>query len=120
MLRGTPGDYDSVDEWEPGELVEVDATGCGCLMFETSIFKKMPQPWFKFRHLKTGEGVGEDIGFCSDLKNNGFQIFVDTSVPSGHLTTLNVTDSTYRLFRAMKLEEHKKNLARALDDGLDK
>jgi len=117
LLRGTPGDYESIDEWKPGELVEVDATGCGCLLFEMSVFRKMPRPWFKFRYLKSGEGLGEDIGFCSDLKNNGYKIFVDTTVPSGHLTTLNVTDSTYRLYKAMKTEEYKKNLERALDGG---
>ncbi len=117
MLKGTPGDYDSIDEWEEGELVEVDATGCGCLLFEMSVFRKMKYPWFKFRRLPTGEGLGEDIGFCADLKDNGFKIFVDTSVPSGHLTTLCVTDQTYRLFKQMKTEQHQKNLKRALDSG---
>ena len=32
MLRGSPVEgYESVDKWEDGELVEVDATGTGCL-----------------------------------------------------------------------------------------
>jgi hypothetical protein len=117
MLRGVPGDYDSIDEWQEGELVEVDATGAGCLLFNMSVFRKMPAPWFKFRFLESGEGVGEDIGFCSELKNAGYKIYVDTTVPCGHLTTLCVNDATYRLYKQMKTEEYKKNLERALDKG---
>ncbi len=117
MLRGSLGDYESIDEWKPGELVEVDATGCGCLMFEMSVFRKMPKPWFKFRHLDGGEGIGEDIGFCSDLKDAGYKIYVDTTVPSGHLTTLCVDDGTYRLYKSVKRKEHKIRAAQALNDG---
>lgn len=117
MLRGSLGDYDSIDEWTEGELVEVDATGAGCLLFEMSVFKKMPRPWFKFRHLKTGEGIGEDIGFCSDLKDAGYKIYVDTTVPSGHLTTLIVNHATYKLYKSVKIKEHKMLMEKALDNG---
>lgn len=119
MLRGKLGNYESIDEWQDGELVEVDATGAGCLMFDTSVFRKMPKPWFKFRHLKSGEGIGEDIGFCSDLKEAGYRIFVDTSVPSGHLTTLCVNDATYRLYKSVKIQQRQK-IHMALDNGENK
>jgi hypothetical protein len=119
MLRGKLGDYESIDEWKEGELMEVDATGAGCLLFDMSVFRKMPKPWFKFRHIKTGEGIGEDIGFCSDLKEAGYKIFVDTTVPSGHLTTLCVNHQTYLLYKAMKIEQHKKAMAKALSNGVN-
>jgi len=105
MLRGKLGDYESIDEWEEGELVEVDAAGAGCLLFDMSVFRKMSPPWFAFRHLETGEGIGEDIGFCSDLREAGYRIFVDTTVPSGHLTTLCVTKATYDLYKAVKVKQ---------------
>ncbi len=107
--------YDSVDEWEEGSLVEVDATGAGCLMFDMSVFRKLSYPWF--RNDKAPKGappIGEDIGFCQDLKAAGYRIFVDTSVPAGHLTTMVVNTATNRLYRSMKERQHKKNLEQAL------
>lgn len=119
MLRietdGVRTGYVSVDDWEEGELVEVDATGAGCLMFDMQIFKDMPKPWFRFqKNADTGATIGEDIGFCQDLKAAGYRIFVDTSVPSDHLTTLAVNRATNKLYRAMKDAQHKQALERAL------
>jgi len=115
MLRGKPGEYYGVDEWEKDELVECDATGAGCLMFDMKVFRAMPRPWFKFRRLEeTGEGIGEDIGFCCDLKAAGYKIFVDTSVPSDHLTTMAVNHQTYKLYKSMKIKQHKDALEAAL------
>lgn len=120
MLKGTAGDYESIDEWEEGALVEVDATGAGCLMFDMQIFRDMPKPWFKFRSLdKTGETIGEDIGFCVDLKNAGYKIYVDTTIPSGHLTTLCVNRQTYNLYKSMKTKQHGEALKKALCNNID-
>lgn len=120
LLRGKLGDYESIDEWKDGELVEVDATGAGCLMFNMEVFRKMPRPWFKWRKIETGEGVGEDIGFCSDLKAAGYHIFVDTSIQCGHLTTLCVDKNTYALYKSVKIKQHKEALQRALSNGESK
>lgn len=94
--------YEPIDEWKDGELVEVDATGGGCLMFEMSVFRKMPRPWFRTERNPDGTPIGEDIGFCRDLKDAGYRIFVDTSVPAGHLSTMIVNTATNRLYRACK------------------
>jgi hypothetical protein len=102
MLKGTISHYQTVLDWKPGDLVEVDATGTGCLMFETEVFRKMPYPWFYTRKAEDGLPVGEDIGFCSDLRAAGYQIYVDTSVPAGHLSTMVVNEWTWRLYRKLK------------------
>ena len=115
MLRGKPGEYYGVDQWVEGELVEVDATGAGCMLFEMNVFRKMPPPWFKFRKLNGGdETIGEDIGFCCDLKAAGYRIFVDTAVPSAHMTHMAVNHQTYLLYRSMKIKQHKAALEVAL------
>jgi hypothetical protein len=106
MLKGEIGKYERIAEWEPGALVEVDATGTGCLLFNMDVFRKMPPPWFAFR-TADGAPVGEDIGFCSDLRQAGYTIFVDTSIPAGHLTQLIVNDGTWKLYRKMKEAELK-------------
>jgi hypothetical protein len=119
MLRVVEGNhYEPVLDWEDGELVEVDATGAGCLMFDMEVFKKLPYPWFRFqKQADTGAVIGEDIGFCQDLKAAGYRIFVDTSVPAGHLTTMIVNEATSKLYRAMKTAQQKKVTAMAL--GVD-
>ena len=115
MLRLTEQGYGHVDKWEPDELVEVDATGAGCIMFDMQIFRTMPYPWFRFqKNADTGAVIGEDVGFCQDLKAAGYKIYVDTSVPSDHLTTMRVSERTYRLYKSMKYLEHKRSLERAL------
>ena len=116
MLKGDVKGYLSVDEWEKDELVEVDATGAGCIMYDMDVFRKMPNPWFKFRHdPDTGAGIGEDIGFCQDLKKAGYRIFVDTSVPADHLTTMAINREANLLYRTIMTERYKKiDAAKAL------
>lgn len=114
MLRVKGDRYESVDEWKDSELIEVDATGTGCIMFDMGVFRKMPRPWFRFqKDVDTGAVIGEDIGFCQDLKASGYKIFVDTSIPSDHLTTMAVNEKTFRLYRSVK-EKHRQQVSRAL------
>lgn len=104
MLRGKIDGYETIDKWEPGSLVEVDATGTGCLLFDMQVFRRMPAPWFRFR-MNGAKQVGEDIGFCSDLRMAGYRIFVDTSVPAGHLSQMQITEGTWRLYTRLKERE---------------
>lgn len=115
ILRLTEKGYESIDDYEDGALVECDATGSGCLLFDMRIFKELPYPWFRFQKDPASGGViGEDIGLCQDLKARGYRIFVDTSVPAGHLTTMIVNQKTHLLYKSMKQAEHKRNAEKAL------
>ena len=104
MYKGDLNNFKRIESWEDGELVEVDATGTGCIMYKMEVFKKIPSPWFEFvenpDHEIGGE-IGEDIGFCLKLKKAGYKIYTDTSVKTAHLTTLSVNEATHKLF--MKL-----------------
>jgi hypothetical protein len=101
MLRGRVNTYQNVKEWTDGELVEVDATGTGCLLFSMEVFKKVPEPWFTFDRRDTGL-VGEDIGFCAKARAVGYQIYVDTGCPAGHLSNMLVTVDTWRLYSCVQ------------------
>lgn len=156
MLRVEGDRYDSVDTWEEGEIVDVDATGAGCLMFDMQLFKDLderaevsiaqfetlqptdselalmsletrtyikglqercvhpeqPGVYFKFEKIaETGMTIGEDIGFCQRVKEAGYKIFVDTTVPADHLTTMAVNRATHQLYRAMKVGQAQKGAA---------
>ena len=115
MRVNGPG-YETIPTTEKDELglVECDATGAGCVMYDMSVFKKMPYPWFKFTKEEDGRTIGEDIGFCQDLKAAGYRIFVDTTVPAGHLATMIINEATHRLYSCAKSEQQKQNMETAL------
>ena len=144
--------YESIDDWEDNSLVQVDATGGGCLMFDMQLFYDLDDIWqrekddfnnlapseselsllseqsrnylktlqagykyphepgkyFQMRVNADGTPIGEDIGFCQDLQAAGYEIFVDTSVPAGHLSTLVVNTATNRLYRSVKNKQAMK------------
>lgn len=114
MFKGKINAYERIDKWEDGELVEVDATGSGCLLYDMRIFYDLPSPWFKFQPNPDPEkpgGIGEDVGFCSKLKEAGYKIYIDTSIKCGHLSTMEITEETWWLFKSLnkKKEIHNDN-----------
>ena len=112
MMQIIDGEYQPIDDYEPGSLVEVDATGSGCVLYDMEVFKKLPYPWFRFqKNPENGMIIGEDVGLCQDLKAIGYKIFVDTSIEIGHLTTMIVNQKTHELYKAMKCQQQLKKEA---------
>jgi len=91
FLRGEIGKYISApdDEMYSGNLIPVDATGTGCLLFDMDVFLRVNPPWFEFGH-HNGKPVGEDIKFCSKAREAEVEIFVDTGIAVGHLATVQI------------------------------
>jgi len=104
-------DHVSIEEIERGGLVEVDATGCGCVLYDTRVFidmmKSLDEKWFEFSTGNDGRPVGEDIGFCRKLKEMGHKIFVDCDVDIKHLSLLSIDLNTHKLYN--KLREVSQN-----------
>lgn len=100
LYRGEVGKYNHVPDEEcfSGDLVEVDATGTGCLLFKMDVFDRIAEPWFKME-IRDDNPVGEDIYFCDKARKAGVRIFVDTSIEVGHLTTHTVGRGNYELFK---------------------
>lgn len=68
----------------------------------------VPGIWFKFRSNPDPERpgtVGEDMGFCSDVRKAGHKIYVDTSIKCGHLSTMEITEETYWLYKSLKKKQ---------------
>jgi hypothetical protein len=85
---------------DSGALVEVDATGAGCVLYDTQVFFDIDPPWFEFG-LRDGRPVGEDITFCEKLRSAGHHITVDTSIDIQHLTIRGVGMGDYWLHQTM-------------------
>jgi hypothetical protein len=97
----------TIADWYDKGLVEVDATGTGCMMISCKVFEKVPWPWFKTVKKDISDTefaiIGEDVGFCQKAKAAGYKIFVDTTIKVGHLADIVVTEELHFLF--CKMEE---------------
>ena len=70
----------------------VDYTGFGWLLIEKGVFESLEYPWFapKMQVFESGEVqdmCGEDVSFCLDAKELGFEIWCDPRVRVGHEKT---------------------------------
>ena len=72
----------------------VDYTGFGWLLIKKGVFENegMPYPWFapKMQVFESGEVqdmCGEDVSFCLDAKDAGFDIWCDPRIRVGHEKT---------------------------------
>ena len=72
----------------------VDYTGFGWLLIKKGVFEHegMPYPWFapKMQIFESGEVqdmCGEDVSFCLDAKEAGFEIWCDPRIRVGHEKT---------------------------------
>lgn len=111
MMRITDEGYQPVEDFKLGDLVSVDATGTGCILYDMEVFRKLPYPWFRFqKNPENGMTIGEDIGLCQDLKAIGYDIHVDTSIEIGHLATMVINGATHDLYKAMKTAQARKAL----------
>ncbi len=82
-------------DWEPDQVVQLAATGTGCLLVHRSVLQDMfdksggsKNCWFGF-DIRTGESgtewsLGEDVSFCLRAADAGHTTYVDTTAQVGH------------------------------------
>lgn len=64
----------------PGEVAMVTASGAGCLLLDTRIFRRMSRPWFVY-----DQDGSEDMHFCKKLiLELGIPVLLDAGAPCGH------------------------------------
>ncbi len=73
----------STEAKKPG-LYKIKACGLGCLMISKSVLEDI-----KFRYVENS-GVFDDIWFCEDVYNKGYEIWADTSIQCDHDLNLKV------------------------------
>lgn len=80
-------------DYQFGDLVEAEATGCGCLMVDMKVFQALPEPWFQIREVEENGAVvrrGEDIHFTSTAVEAGYSLKIVTKVDTQHIREIGV------------------------------
>jgi len=88
-------------DYPKDSLVKCDAVGFGAVLIDTKVFKGMKGKWFA-----TTSGRGEDIFFCHQAGEQGFEIYMDTTVKLGHLgDPINIDEKYYEEMPESKIKE---------------
>lgn len=67
-------------------LFEVKAIGTGCMLIKIDVFRKLPQPWFKYEWYSNGMVKrSHDWIFCEDARNAGFQVWANSNLDIKHI-----------------------------------
>lgn len=82
MKEGKDGadNYWMRDDEITGRLQEVTVTGGGAMLIRSSVFDRIPSPWF---HAELDAGT--DIQICRKVREEGFKVACDTSIVLGHV-----------------------------------
>jgi hypothetical protein len=73
---------------------KADYTGFGWILIKQGVFEKLKYPWFMPRLMKINDSISEvtseDVAFCIDARQAGFDIWVHPKVRVGHEKTLTI------------------------------
>jgi hypothetical protein len=62
-------------------LTTCDSVATGFLLIDLKVFKKLPEPWFFWGK----DGESEDFWFCRQAREVGYKVWVDLTIPIGHI-----------------------------------
>jgi len=67
------------------QLFEIAGCGMGCCLIKSEVFRKMEYPHFYYKSaILHKDTVSEDIYFCKKAKDNGFEVWADSSIKCDH------------------------------------
>lgn len=69
-------------------LMDVVYTGFGFMLIKRGVFESLAYPWFRPKFYEIGHCVdfcSEDVGFCKDIREKGYKIYIDPKIKVGHI-----------------------------------
>lgn len=85
--------WTNYDNYPKDRLFKVGGCGFGCVMFNTQMLFDIASKnkgWFT-----PFGGLGEDLAFCQNARDEGYDLWVDPSIQCGHCGSLIVTRELY-------------------------
>jgi intein/homing endonuclease len=89
MLRDGKPKPTFILDYQPGQVVEADLVGAGCLLIHRRVLEALQKNWFEWKlgrddEIPEEERASEDFVFARKAKRAGFQIYVDTGIQCFH------------------------------------
>jgi hypothetical protein len=117
------GMYDFTRDYlERTGLVEVDATGTGCIILSRKVLESIKHP---FRNEYDSDGIkklGNDLSFCKRAKEKGFKVYVHLDYVADHITSTSLKELHFLLLQKenaekqlFQLKEHFKDKPEQLE-----
>ena len=75
-------EYKIIDVKELNGVIEVDATGTGCVMIHKSVLEKIDSPWFY--------NLAEDFYFYEKARKAGFSVYINCNCKVIHYTVVGI------------------------------
>lgn len=80
--------YKDTKDWESwipikyqDELEDAEASGLGCMLMKTAIFKSLSKPYFEYTYKEdTKDWLGEDFSLFRKLNQKGYQLKIDMNL----------------------------------------
>lgn len=72
-------------------LLPIEGAGLACALIHRSVFEQIEVPYFF-----PLPNIGEDLTFCLKLKDKGIQMYCDTTLQCGHMTSTEIMESDFR------------------------
>lgn len=70
----------------PKELFKCRGVGFGAVLIKTKLFHEVKRPWFDWVTYDIGMvKEGEDFYFCRQVRELGYDIWCDPTIPMGHI-----------------------------------
>ena len=88
----------SLEEVKSGNLIEVDRVGTGCMLVKMEVFNNMKLPWFQTQVDDENKmTMTDDYYFCDKAREQGYKVYVDTSVPCDHISHLAINSKLWQM-----------------------
>lgn len=68
-------------KWPNTTITSADSVGTGFMLIDLKIIKDLKKPWFFWGQ----NGESEDFWFCRLAREAGFKVWVDLTIPVGHI-----------------------------------
>lgn len=95
------------------QLIEVGATGHGCLLIHRSVLEALEPPYSQLGPFDGEPLVGSDLRLCLKArKEAGVKIWCDTSIKCGHLHPDPITEATWERGKVEHIEEWEEVMER--------
>lgn len=72
----------------PKDRFKIAGCGASFLLVHREVFEKIPKPWFKAIEFDNGNKCSEDLYFCEQANNAGYEIICDPAIVCKHAKTV--------------------------------